>query len=442
MARKPLTLLVQTLETRRFPLAFVSAWAFLFWLYQAIQGRFFIVDSWEYLSVAHNLWQNGLTYCGDLTRGFATENLTKRPPFYPLFLLLTGSAAGWHALTTAVQSALAVFNLWLASRWVLHLSGKQAPVWAWVLGVACYPAQWIYANLIMTEILFQSLLMGWVWTQTLAVQNGSERSWRFSQVALAIGFLTKPVLYLAIFPATAWNLFLAFRQRSWRWAVWGLVPLAVLIGYMGWNQYRTGYFHVSSIQGRSLLLYTSRFLLVQEVGETAADARIDRIWQQVQAEEFAPGQRLLQDSVSVILAEHSTAYAKFHLKGMVNFFLDPGRFDLFEFAGVASPEGGLLTQFSAGGYPALGQYLLRQPLGLLAALLVIFIGNGLRALGLVLWAFTRRPDLTWIIALAPVVYLAFITGINGASRFAVPVYPIMLALLFSLPYARWVRRRQ
>ena len=123
---------------------------------------------------------------------------------------------------------------------------------------------------------------------------------------------------------------------------------------------------------------------------------------------------------------------------MVTFFLDPGRFDVSHLAGLAEPMGGgLLAQARAGG---LGRALTRLPAGLLTALGLVLLANGLR-LALAVRGFWRLRGSgrvlrygRWIAA-GLLVYVALLTGPLGAARFLVPVWPLLLAL--ALVGLRW-----
>ncbi len=426
-------------------MALLAGWAFFFWLWQLFHAQYLLVDSHEYLFAAQNLFRHGAWYCAPWAEPLSPENFTKRPPGYPLILALLGRN---YALVTFLQTAMAWLNIVLALLLVRRWTGKNPNPWVWLSMVVLFPAQFIYANLIMTETVFQLCLVGWVFFQDKALDEGATPAWRNSQVLMAFGALVKPVLYLAVFPAVLWGIFWAWKKKKWTWALWSALPLAVVLGYMGWNAHQTGYYHYSSIQGRSLLLYTSRFLLVQESGEVAADQYVDSVWQQVQATpDFGEGQKLLQKEVKLVIGSHLPAYISFHLKGMANFFADPGRFDLYHFFEVNPGEGGLLAQFSEGGYVAVWQYLWKQPVGWLLALAFIFAGNALKIGGMAIWTIRpAKPWWVWLLPLLPVFYLAGITGINGASRFFVPVYPLVLVMFLAADWPfglqRLVRSRQ
>ena len=119
------------------------------------------------------------------------------------------------------------------------------------------------------------------------------------------------------------------------------------------------------------------------------------------------------------------------VQGMAALVLDPGRFDISQFLGLAPPSGGgFLVQVRAG---TLWQAVSRLPLALLGWLGVVLLANAAR-LVLAWRGFARlrnrEPMLRygrWI-AVALVLYIAVLTGPLGAARFLVPVWPLLLGL--------------
>ena len=147
--------------------------------------------------------------------------------------------------------------------------------------------------------------------------------------------------------------------------------------------------------------------------------------------DFATRQELIHSRATAVLKAHPVVYARQHAQGMAAMFLDPGRFDISQFLGLAPlPGGGLLTQVRAGGVL---RALVRLPLGLLSVLGLVLLANVAR-LALAARGFLALGNgAPWLrrgrwVAVGLLFYVAFLTGPLGAARFLVPVWPLLLAL--------------
>lgn len=400
-----------------------------FLVYQLEHQRWLLNDSDEYLYAAENLLTHGLSYSAEWEQPLRADHLTKRPPVYPLVVGLVEQVAGSLMWLIFVQSCLSLFNIYLLSSMLRELNlWDRAGNWLWVL-VLLYPAQFIYANLVMTEMLFQTLLLGACFLAMRALATRSMRyAWGYS-LLLLLAVFTKPVMYLFVIPNAIMLLGMAARWKRNQLLVMALLPLLVVGAYALWNQQRTGYFHVSSIQSKSLLQYTTYHLLLQEEGPEMARNLTDEIQRVAnQQESFAQSERYVLAACKDIILERPAAYAWLHARGMLNFFLDPGRFDLYHFFGwQTSDEPGLLHRFGEAGYVGIWDYLRQQPVGILLLLGLVTLGNGIKLLALLAFPFVRGMNGKYkFLILLLVLYLATLTGINGASRFAMPIFPLLL----------------
>jgi hypothetical protein len=143
-----------------------------------------------------------------------------------------------------------------------------------------------------------------------------------------------------------------------------------------------------------------------------------------------------------IIREHPGEYARLHLAGVLHFFLDPGRFDLYRFLSREDETGrGLLAEFSRGGYRGLLEHVRVSPPAILALFGVILLFNGIKFVSLLFLATDGRVSLaTRAFLLLVVFYLALLTGPIGASRFSVPVHPLLLVAVV-LGFERVLRCR-
>ncbi|RMG17175.1 MAG: hypothetical protein D6730_24295 [Bacteroidetes bacterium] len=410
----------------------------LFLGYQLVHQRLYLKDSGEYLQAADNLMHAATLYSGDLSEPLRYDHYSKRPPVYPLFIGLIRTLFGQDIWIAVFQTGLSLLNFWLLQR-LLAFLGLWSGKCLWLLPfVLLYPAQYIYANLVMTEILFQSLLLAAL-LMLLKAQKSKQSGpvWGYT-LLLVMAMFTKPVMHLFVWPHLLLLLYAAWKWKKTSLLLPALLPLMLSLGFQYRNQLRTGHFHFSSIQNKSLLQYTTYHLLLRQQGPEQARITTDSIQSLANAQPtFAQSEGLIQRACVQLIGRHLPAYLGLHLRGMLNFFLDPGRFDLYHFFGLShEQEAGLLYHFGQQGYRGVWKYLSQQPAGVLLLLLLVATLNGLKLLALLWFPFNKQLSRAQkVLILLLLLYLAGLTGINGASRFAVPVFPLMLLVLAAAIHA-------
>lgn len=398
--------------------------------YQLLHQRIYLVDSAEYSYAADNLMASGRLYSGDLDAPFRPELLTKRPPLYPALLGLMRRLSGSDWGMLALQVLLSLLNCELAFRLALRFRPQMRP-WRWLLLLALTPAQALYAVVLMAEIPLQTALLGLLWAYAEWDRSGRTRWLWLGAGALIAAMLLKPVWYLFSLVWLLWAGAGALRRRRFAALPAAALPLLVMAGYIAWNGARTGYPHFSSIQNLSLMQYSAQNLLISLHGQETGTALADSIWFAAKRQpDFAAQERFLQQECTAVIRAHPLRYAALHLKGMANFFLDPGRFDLYTFFGWqrADAPQGLLAAFSQNGYAGIWAYLRQQQPAVLLLLMLILAANAAKLLLTALWAFQPIVPLTirlfWLALMA---YPALLTGPSGASRFLVPTGLLMIA---------------
>jgi hypothetical protein len=398
-------------------------------------------DSDRYAEAAHNLWAHGELYARPwptaIPTGQAVQEYTIRPPGYSLLiLLLGGSETGRTPLAVLIlQNLLSLLNIGLVLRWWAQRARPGRRQWRWALLLLFFPAQFIYANALMSELVLQTVVLVLALSGLRLWQQPRLRYGLVVVVAISTALLIKPVFYPFAGLAALGMLGLAWRFRRAAWAGLGLLPVVVALLYMGWNSQRTGYFHFSSIADINLLHYNAAGVVRQVTGQAAEEQWIAAVLRAANAQpSFARRQQLIQKRAGAVLAAHPVVYARQHLQGMVAFFLDPGRFDISQFLQLAPPPGGgLLAQVRSAGAGGLVQALRRLPLGLLAVLTLVALANAARLLLAVRGGWLAkdggaemRAGRWWLATL--ILYVALLTGPLGAARFLVPVWPLLLLL--------------
>ncbi|MEL6257299.1 MAG: hypothetical protein AAFR87_35215, partial [Bacteroidota bacterium] len=188
---------------------------FFFLLYQGIEERFFLVDSEDYIQAAKNLWEQQLLYAGDMEEeSLYAGNYSRRPPLYPLFLIPAQVLNESWFLSILLQNLCSLLSFGLFIRiFQLLYPEKELPKLIFIF-LFLYPAQFIYANLIMSESLFQLLLMGSLFFLIRGEKGNSIRDFVLHALCLSAALLTKPVLYLFIPIHALYFLYRGLRKRQ------------------------------------------------------------------------------------------------------------------------------------------------------------------------------------------------------------------------------------
>jgi hypothetical protein len=338
------------------------------WIPAAISGRFTISDSYDYLWQAENLEAGRFWYAGDLDADLEPRLFSRRPPGYAAFLVAL-RAVSTHPLWIAfIQSLLGVATWVLLWRMLVRMGGARRwePL---VLGLALAPPVLIYAQMVMSDVLFTFLVVAAFERFVAFVQRERLRDFALFHGLLAVGVLVKPVL-LYVWLVTAPLSVPVLRLRGVHGRTRGFTPqwptaLAFLVAVpalgLGWaHERQTGRFEVSSIETENLLQQNAGRLL-RRTGEDAVLADVER-----QAESIArdPERASFEAAAARrIILDRPFAYAALHLQGALNLLLDPGRFDLEVFFGLP-PEGpGLMARFSDDGWRGVARGLAALPMG-------------------------------------------------------------------------------
>ena len=410
-----------------------------FLVIQLLQQNYFLDDSHEYLRAADNLLSDGVLYSGNMDEAVDPALYTKRLPGYPAFLALT-------CLFTASMVPVIILQMLLSFGSILLMlkifSPRKQGSAILIALLVLFPAQFIYANMIMTEILFQFVLMlAAVRLYRYVLTEKINLLWLY-QLLLIAAILIKPVMYLFIIPNVILFIVLYFRSRQRLVLISSFIPVIFVIILGGVNQQRTGYYHISSIQQINLVDYNLYYFLMDRDGEDSARAVKEQIYATCDAQkDFKAQSECLTDSVTAVIREDLKGYALFHLKGMARFFVDPGRFDLYNFFGIEKERGkGFLYHPNEGGFRAAWRYFLSQPVLVVIALLLIALVNLLRLFGFLAFLFNKsfKPEFRLFLFLL-IIFLAFATGPPGTSQFMLPVV-LLLTGAAAVQYGQWIGR--
>jgi 4-amino-4-deoxy-L-arabinose transferase-like glycosyltransferase len=400
-----------------------------YFVWQIFHGNYFLRDSYEYLHAAANLNSDFLLYSGDLTKPIISELFTRRPPIYPLFLAVCQLISPSMVLVLILQNILSIAGIYLIRKIILKYGYSDKYDILFIVLLFLTPAQFIYANMIMSDTLFQFFIILLVWF-FIKYMNENRNFYGFLySIALALSVLTKPVLVYFIFVNVLFFLWISFKRVSLKPLLLGFIPLVFLFTYQYRNYRQTGVFELSSIVTANVLDFNINFFLAQTKGKQTADSSISAI------DSISALQSTYKDKVTfkkqhitAIITQQPVRFFIYHTKGITGFFLDPGRFDLVNFFNLnAEKTNGLLYLINQVGLKGALEFLLKHAFLLLLCLAIIFIFNILKFLLIIGFIFQRHINkyLKWFI-LFLIFYVAFLTGPIGVARYMMPLVPLYI----------------
>lgn len=370
----------------------------------------FTLDSGEFLWAARNLRNNDSLYAGDPRNPVVPSLYTRRTPFYPAVIALLWSF--WADVRSVIflQMFLSLLNGYLL--WsLLSFSGVRNPIrLVTVAAFLFYPANVIYTQLIMAGILLQSVLLASLFCLARFLTSGSSRYLWSLNVGLSLALLTKPILMFFWLPNLAFHAWLAVKRHKKSLLVPALLPLLVTVGWSYRNFQLTGLFRFSSIRQEMMEHLTRRY--PPETGKMSND--LDR-------NQALRGKGVMAEQPFLHIARKNFFdLARRQLKGMVAFFLDPGRFDFYQF----SPELGTGEGFTLrpGEWRTNWRIALRAG-PLIKYLVAITLFNLLIAVAFLLYPFQAQRMEWKVFVMLLVLYVAISSSAFGRSRYRLPVVP-------------------
>lgn len=421
--------------TNKFFLLSIAFLHLCFFVWQVLHGNYFLTDSFEYLNAAANLKSNFLLYSGDITKPIIVELFTRRPPLYPLFLAACQLISPSMIVVIVLQNVLSIAGIYMVRQIFLNYGYKTKYDILFIILILLTPAQYIYANMIMSDTLFQFLIILIVW---FFIKFLNERRYFYGfiySLTLALSVLTKPVFVYFIFLNVLLFIWISYKRASVKPLLLGLIPLILLFTYQYRNYRQTGVFEVSSIVTANVLDFNLYFFLAKTDGVQSADSTISAIdsISALQGNYKAKVEFKKQHSIAIVM-ERPVSYSIFHAKGFAGFFLDPGRFDLVNFFNLnVEKTNGLLYLINKVGFKGALAFLLKHSFLLLLILATIFIFNIFKFLFLIGFIFQNNMNKYvkgFILFL--IFYIAFLTGPLGVARYIMPLAPLYIGcgLLF------------
>ena len=394
--------------------------------------NFKMSDSYQYLIEAENIISQGIFYSGDLNLPINPQNYTLRPPGYPLFLSLFNYFDAPFYVILFFQNIISIISIYLIRKTILLYNYDKKYDYLFIFLLFITPSQFIYANAILTEVLFQFFIVLMFVNAAKYLKFKNPRAVFWYSCALIGAAYVKPVMYLFVIPSTIYMLYLAFKHKKYHPAAFSILPILAVLLIFKWNYNRTQRIQYSSIETINLLDYNVKFFLLSKIGEEKTDKIIDSIHKESNLlENYNENFTFLDTSAKNIIKENLFSYTIYHLQGSLYALLDPGRFDLSYFFMFKTPNAknkGILFHINNGGIKGVLAFLTNSYSPILLLFLgVIILFNIIKLLGYLLFIFSPSINLNIrIISGCFFFYIVLLVGPVGASRYLMPLVPIII----------------
>ncbi len=401
-------------------------------------------DSIEYINSASNFSTEANFYAGPQSTERDFRLYSKRTPIYPLVLHGIYSLHLHRNFIYLLQIFIGLSSIFMAFIFMARFFKNSGLAFLLLTIFLLFtPSQFIYSQFIMADLWLQFFVMLCILSY-FQFHKTQQYGWLISLLIFSTcAALTKPVFLLASFAIGLFCLLHFIKTKKYRWVI-----LFSLIPFLSWalvcnkNKKLTGVLHYSSIGYINLLHYNTNLYLQASQGKEEAAKILEPLMIVPHSKsEFKKNYDQVNETCKQIIISNGMGYTFFHLKGMVYFFLDPGRFDLYQFFKIEEDTSkGFLNQkprrneliAQVKNHPFIWLYL-----GL------IFCFNILKTIGFLGFLWQYRNHNLAIVVSCVVFYIAFLTGPLGASRFALPVGLIVMggaAIFYSDQYERCIRK--
>ncbi|HEY6971464.1 MAG TPA: glycosyltransferase family 39 protein [Candidatus Angelobacter sp.] len=421
--------------------------AFVIWHLRG-QAGFFEPDTGHYLGLAQKMLHGSFD-----SMGFPE---VFRTPGYPLLLL--PAVASHHPIILALLENFLLSAASTALIWKIAsdlLPGSQAGFWAGIL--YCFePMGLLYSEKILTETLFTTLLLAFVWIFLRCLREPTYKNIIFAALVLGCATYVRPVgtylslalaLLLLFIPRT-----ISTTRRLSRALLFAVVFAVSLAPWMIRNAIVADYVGFSSVGDFELYFYCSAAVQAKVEHRSLVQQQVEMGYTDIsrylalhpEQRGWSPGQsaRFFRAESKRILLHNPGTYAALQGRGCIIVLFDPGATELMKAVALYPDSGGLLSRTLDQGLVRATLWFIQQYpmaaflLPFLAAILAVYYG-----LALVGW---RRLPLEAGVFLAMIAfYFVLISGTPAAvPRFRVPIMPLVCICAGVAIASRKAKRRQ
>ena len=429
---------LKNLFNRRFVLGLVIlSLLHLGFLYYAVRHNSYLLkDSYEYLAQAYNIASGEGWYAGDLSEKYQPHLESRRPPLYAVLVSLIQILFKNNIFILLVQNLLSLLNF-AGLCYLIYRFKLKKYLLLIIIPFLFFPSQFIFSNTIMAEILFQTCIFWSFFFIVLFMHEKYIMLLILHSLFIALGIMVKPALYLFWIIEIAIFIYLFFREKISIYSIaYSMIPAVTVLLMSLYNEQKTGYFHYSSLKTTNLIAYNTYKTLRLDYPEEEAKNILDSIYQSAsdRSDNFKELSEELENSAWEIISNNVTGYFLLQANGMINFFIDAGRHDIFSFftENFRETEQGIVYYYKNEGFKGVINYLYSFSIFFVLYYVLILIINFILLASVISFIFNKNISAEIrLITILIIFYIAFITGPIGSARFKVAVYP---QILFTLPF--------
>ena len=401
------------------PALFVLLHVF-FYLFAINNGHPFTKDSSEYLWQSFNIANHSSFYCGDLNAPIVEAWFNQRPPGYGFFLSILGinQIHFNYNLLLVAQLLMSLLNGVVVYRFVKLLAGDGFSLWWLLIPLIGFPTQFVYSGMVMSEILFQTLLLLSVYFIAILLKRGEMQFLWWSQWCIAASFLVKPVAWMFPFVALVSFLIYWFNKKVKLMAIVTFaIPFTAIIMMFNYSHTKTGVYEFSSIQRKLMINYNSFAILSDAQGKENAVRTISNLQDSVSKFNYIDKCNSIDAFNKSVLKHNVLSAVKLECIGFMKFFLGHSRWDVSFFLNGKEPDS-YNSNINSSDVTVKTPWMIYFVLNIIVNLIVF------AAFMKFLFSKDLPVKLRGCIG-SIVLYMALATGPSAAARFRLPVFPIL-----------------
>ncbi len=401
-------------------------------------GSIYLVDSYGYLNQTKNILAHHSWYAEDWNAPMLIDYFTIRPPLYAFFIIACKFIINSDYFIIFTQGLMSIFNFFLLWRLLKKFNIPQKNINISIAAALLFfPSQLIHVNFIMTEILFQTLLMGVFYFSAKTIQLPNHANIFKIAVLLSLAMLTKPVIFLFGIVLFVFFLVLFWKKNKLILLPFLLLPITYHLFCLQ-NKHTTDFYHYSSIKIMADLRVNARYILATKYGEDSSAAFCSKVFYEANTmKSYEVRYHYIETRCNEVYTQNKMVFALLYAKGIIATFIDPGRFDLSLFFGLQNNSSqGLFHRLNTEGVKAIPDILKQSPLFLLSTLFFVLLWTIILFISVLVFVFDKKTDsLLRILVFIFIAYIPLVTGISGLCRYRIPIYPeFIFVFAFALPH--------
>ncbi len=400
--------------------------------------QIYLGDSIDYIREAINIKSHFFFYSGDAASPIKEEYITLRPPLYPIFIcaIYLFTINNWVVLF--FQNVLCFLNILMVRDTLLHFGYKKRYDPLFLLFIIFYPAQFIFSDIVYSDILFQTFSVIYFRHFVLLVNDKRQSHVLWMSLAVIAGAMVKPVFY----PFSVFNFILLLlctrylKIKLSRTLGFAVLPFFVFLLYNCWNYARTGKFHYSSIEAINAI-YNCREYETHKTGLIAGGLKYDSLQANIASipvfkDRYDTSIKIAGNFIKARIA----SYALFHVMHSARMLIDPGKNEIDLFMGwdylvrrksAEEINRGFYATLRNKGWKGIWTYVFTNEDPATPVLLLILLFNCIRLIGFCLFVFDKKIHIAIrLFVLSFVGYFAIVTGPVANTHYFLPVSLIMI----------------